>query len=662
MKFSNLSMKNQLISMSFLIFLTTTLIYTFLMEWQMGSILDGVIEVTNGILIQESKRKLDAVEELQLKRIERYFSNLHEKVDLLSRDESFTRMTKGFIGAYQSYLKERKVIGADFEKMKRELHQYYDVVIDGAYSKLNEEGYEKLEKDFSMLSDTAVTLQYDYLLKNPYEMDQKSQFKTTGLKTTYDQIHDEHHSHLGHDVRNLDLDEVYLVDAVSGEVVYVSSKNITLGTSLVSGPYSRTHLGECFRKLVTSKKENKKSILIDFDSFEPALGKAMAFIGASLFEGDRVVGTLIFGFSIHRVSEKMLDVVGFGESGESYLVGQDRLPRSDLLKSQQADISQVFIYPKESQLNTDAVKKALEGESGCFETVSYRGVETLTSYSPLEIDGLSWGLITEIEKAEIYQGMNEMHAKVDEKKIRVLLTLIVAGIVSLVLVIYAIKFLVTFLELPIRRVAASCGMMAENARKMSGELAQVSSSNIQMGSVIREIAISSENTSRSASKTVDIANSSEASILELGQEANKISEVLEVIQEIAEKTDLLALNASIEAATAGESGKGFSVVATEVQQLANKTAEAAENITEKIFLIQEQLKVNISKIQEVAEANQEIEEATASLASAIEEMSLTIDNVNNSTNSTSDLTSDVTTEIMEVREEMSEILHGRKQS
>ncbi|MBL8639891.1 MAG: cache domain-containing protein [Alphaproteobacteria bacterium] len=68
--------------------------------------------------------------------------------------------------------------------------------------------------------------------------------------------------------------------------------------------------------------------------------------------------------------------------------------------------------------------------------------------------------------------------------------------------------------------------------------------------------------------------------------AQKIGEITKLINSITSKTNLLALNATIEASRAGDAGKGFSVVANEVKVLAHQTAEATEEITQQINVIQ----------------------------------------------------------------------------
>ena len=72
------------------------------------------------------------------------------------------------------------------------------------------------------------------------------------------------------------------------------------------------------------------------------------------------------------------------------------------------------------------------------------------------------------------------------------------------------------------------------------------------------------------------------SIQEIGRCSEQISTIIEAIEDIASQTNLLALNAAIEAARAGEAGKGFAVVAEQVKNLANESANAAGRTTELI--------------------------------------------------------------------------------
>lgn len=76
---------------------------------------------------------------------------------------------------------------------------------------------------------------------------------------------------------------------------------------------------------------------------------------------------------------------------------------------------------------------------------------------------------------------------------------------------------------------------------------------------------------------------------ELSEQNEHVSEIVHTIGQISEQTNLLALNAAIEAARAGEHGKGFAVVSGEVRKLADHARSAANEISEKLSTIGEQI-------------------------------------------------------------------------
>ncbi|MCW2704651.1 MAG: Methyl-accepting chemotaxis protein, partial [Blastococcus sp.] len=112
------------------------------------------------------------------------------------------------------------------------------------------------------------------------------------------------------------------------------------------------------------------------------------------------------------------------------------------------------------------------------------------------------------------------------------------------------------------------GVVASAAEEVSRSVETVAAGAEQMGASIREIASNAAEASEVASRAVDAAAATTATVAKLGASSAEIGNVVKVITSIAEQTNLLALNATIEAARAGEAGKGFAVVANEVKELA----------------------------------------------------------------------------------------------
>jgi len=179
-------------------------------------------------------------------------------------------------------------------------------------------------------------------------------------------------------------------------------------------------------------------------------------------------------------------------------------------------------------------------------------------------------------------------------------------------------------------VATASEEMSSNMNTVAAAVEQaaantnmIASSAEQMAASINEIAQNSEKARSITGEAVSQAKNSASRVGELGQGAQEISKVTETITEISEQTNLLALNATIEAARAGEAGKGFAVVANEIKELARQTAEATGEIKSRIEGIQTSISGTITDIEQVPKVINEVNEIVSTIATAVEEQSVT---------------------------------------
>lgn len=126
-------------------------------------------------------------------------------------------------------------------------------------------------------------------------------------------------------------------------------------------------------------------------------------------------------------------------------------------------------------------------------------------------------------------------------------------------------------------------------------------------------------------------------VLSNSKNAEEIAQASEMIENIAAQTNLLALNAAIEAARAGEAGRGFNVVAEEIRKLAEQSNLFAGKIGNIISKLKEESEGAVSKMAEAKQIvevqNEKVHETNAkfdSIAKAIEDTKLVIDNLNKS--------------------------------
>ncbi|HWW48810.1 MAG TPA: methyl-accepting chemotaxis protein [Xanthobacteraceae bacterium] len=167
--------------------------------------------------------------------------------------------------------------------------------------------------------------------------------------------------------------------------------------------------------------------------------------------------------------------------------------------------------------------------------------------------------------------------------------------------------------------SALVNTVAAAAEETSVNVQTVSAGTEELSSSIAEISRQVTSSAEIATKAVNEASQTDATVQSLAESASRISIVVDLIQNIASQTNLLALNATIEAARAGEAGRGFAVVASEVKSLANQTAKATEEIRAQIADMQDVTSTAVTAIRSVGDTIGTINEVATAIAAAVEE-------------------------------------------
>jgi methyl-accepting chemotaxis protein len=193
------------------------------------------------------------------------------------------------------------------------------------------------------------------------------------------------------------------------------------------------------------------------------------------------------------------------------------------------------------------------------------------------------------------------------------------------------------------------------ARSADGAAADTAKSVETVAAAAEELASSIQEISRlagGASETVQMASEqsrdSVTQIEALADRVASINDVIDLINDIAEQTNLLALNATIEAARAGEAGKGFAVVASEVKDLAEQTGKATETVAGLVKDIQGSMTGSLESIRGIAKMSDQVNDATASIAAAVEEQGAATAEISDSTNRAADNTSTLANGVRDV--------------
>ena len=122
--------------------------------------------------------------------------------------------------------------------------------------------------------------------------------------------------------------DIFVICAKHGHVMYSAEKERDLGTNLGHGPYKDSGLAKLWEKVV----QTGKNAVVDFSPYAPSNNEPAAFAGCPIkAPGGEVIGVIAFQLSIDKINEIMNERNGLGKTGETYLIGPDKLMRSDSL-------------------------------------------------------------------------------------------------------------------------------------------------------------------------------------------------------------------------------------------------------------------------------------------------------------------------------------------
>ena len=227
----------------------------------------------------------------------------------------------------------------------------------------------------------------------------------TSAQSLIDSAH-ENHEYFQQFIKVYGYYDFFLIDN-NGEIFYTVGREADYQTNLLTGRYQDSGLSKLFNQV---SKDNRYS-MVDFSRYAPSNNEPASFIGLPLHIGEGVSITVALQLSIEKINALMQQRDGMGNTGESYLIGGDLLMRSDsFLDPKFHSVNASFAGNIQNNgVNTEAAKLGLSGKSDNRIISDYNGNPVLSAFTPLDINGIRWVLISEIDVAEAFAPITALY-------------------------------------------------------------------------------------------------------------------------------------------------------------------------------------------------------------------------------------------------------------
>lgn len=422
-------------------------------------------------LTNRAFNQLTSVRASKAYQIESYFKTIRNHIQTLSNDISVETAIIEFTNTYRQL--ESISLPTD---TSQKITAYYQNEFLPKLAK-TEQGSPVLNS-FLPESTASNYLQYHYIATNPNPIGKKHLLNKASDGSEYSRIHDRYHPIFRNIIEKFGYYDMFLIDS-QGNIVYTVYKETDFATNLTTGAYNDSNLARLTSAVRRSKQKDYAAI-IDFESYSPSYGAPAAFIAAPIFNQSKFVGVLAVQVPVDEINNVMTgnrkwESDGLGKSGETYLVGQDYLMRSvsrflvetpeeylqtiATLGVNKETINRIRQYKTsilEQKVRTQAVEEAITGKQGIKTIRDYRDISVLSSYAPLQIEGLNWVILSEIDLAEAYAPIYDFERQ-----------LMISATLLMLLVIFLAMAMASVFVKPINQ-------LIESARKVaSGQLDEI---------------------------------------------------------------------------------------------------------------------------------------------------------------------------------------------
>ena len=248
-----------------------------------------------------------------------------------------------------------------------------------------------------------------------------------------------------------------------GKVFFSVMRGDDYQADLLSDEWSKRPQGQ-----LAAEGLSKGTAFIDDLRVNPLNGEPTQFMVAPIGVDDEVNGLIMLELPLAPLNEVMQSRRGLGESGETYLVGEDGLLRSDSARF--ADRLVARAGSQGQLIEAEAVQRAIGGEQGRLLEPGLDGSDSLKAFVPVNFDGQRWALIAEMDVSEAYAPVRRLMRQV-----------LLLGLATVIAVIIATLLISRSVMRPL---GGEPGTMAALAQRLSTGDMQVESTEANPGGLM----------------------------------------------------------------------------------------------------------------------------------------------------------------------------------